>query len=86
MLRLDAGYYILDAGCVMLNAKVHRAVADCDSGERRLVACCRRQLADDNSLSRNQTTNRRLSEDFSAASEKNRVASCALQSLRRWLA
>jgi len=23
MLRLDAGYYILDARCVMLNAKVH---------------------------------------------------------------
>jgi len=28
MLRLDAGYYILDARCVMLNAKVHRAVPD----------------------------------------------------------
>jgi hypothetical protein len=28
MLRLDGGYYILDARCVMLNAKVHRAVTE----------------------------------------------------------
>ena len=27
MLRLDAGYYILDARCVMLNAKIRCAVA-----------------------------------------------------------
>ena len=29
-----AGYYILDARCLMLNAKVHCAVPDSDSGER----------------------------------------------------
>ena len=55
-----AGYYILDARCVMLNAKVHRAVADCDSGQRGLLACCRRQFADDNPLCRNRKINQSL--------------------------
>jgi hypothetical protein len=41
MLQLNAGYYILDARCKMLNAKVHRAVADCDSGERGLPGSAR---------------------------------------------
>jgi len=42
MLRLDVGYYILDARCVMLNAKVHRAVPDSGFRERRLLAYRRR--------------------------------------------
>jgi len=70
-----AGYYILDARCVMLNAKVHCAVPDCDSGERRLLACCRRQLADDDSLCRNRKIKHRLSEDFSAGCRKEQAGS-----------
>ena len=37
-----------------------------DSGERRLLACRRRQLADENPLCRNRKIKRRLSEDFPA--------------------
>src|SRR5205823_15010575 len=69
------GYYMLDDRCVMLTAKVHCALPDCDSGERRLLACCRRQLADDASLCRNRKIKHRLSEDFSAGCRKEQAGS-----------
>jgi hypothetical protein len=75
MLRLDAGYYILDARRVMLNAKIQRALAD--SGFRGAQAAlllssaaCRR-----NSLCRNRKINRRLTEDFSAGCRKEQAGS-----------
>jgi hypothetical protein len=51
-----------------------------ESGERRLLACRRRQLADDNPLCRNRKIKRRLSEDFPAGWQPALPRTCSAAS------
>jgi len=48
--------------------------ANFDSGEHRPLACCRRQLADDQSVPANSWLDQRA---FRRAAEKNGPAACA---------